>query len=186
MTAPMVPRSAVWIVGRLLPKADSDALLGDLVEEHALRQRREAPPNEAWWYWSQISRSLGPLLWAAARRGRWIGALGVAIAVYAFITFVESYSTALISQLFVSGSIAFTIASLAFSPIAMGIGGYAAARLRRGAATVLAIMSAVAIVRLMILSGNAVAIAYLTGFLIVCPLTALAGGALVHRRARTR
>lgn len=186
MTAPMVPRSAVWIVGRLLPKADSAALLGDLAEEHALRRRGEAPPNESWWYWSQVSRSVGPLLWAAARRGRWIGALGVAMAVYALITLVESYSVALISKLFVSGSIAFTIGSLAFSPIAMGIGGYAAARLRRGAATVLAIISAVAIVRLMVLSGNAVAIGYLAGFLIVCPLTAIAGGALVHRKARIR
>lgn len=182
----MVPRSAVWIVGRLLPKADSDALLGDLAEEHALRRRGEAPPNEAWWYWSQISRSLGPLLWAAARRGRWIAALGVAMAVYALITFVESYSTALISKVFVSGSVAFTIGSLAFSPIAMAIGGYAAASIRRGAAAVLAILSAVAIVRLMVLSGNAIAIVYLTAFLIVCPLTALAGGALVHRRARAR
>ncbi len=108
------------------------------------------------------------------------------MAVYALITLVESYSVALISKLFVSGSIAFTIGSLAFSPIAMGIGGYAAARLRRGAATVLAIISAVAIVRLMVLSGNAVAIGYLAGFLIVCPLTAIAGGALVHRKARIR
>lgn len=186
MTAPMVPRSAVWIVGRLLPKADSDALLGDLAEEHALRRRGQAPPNESGWYWSQVSRSVGPLLWAAARRGRWLGVIGVAITVYALITFVESYSAALISKIFVSGSIAFTIGSLAFSPIAMGIGGYAAARLRKGAAAVLAIISAVAIVRLMVLSGNAVAIAYLTGFLIVCPLTALAGGALVHRRDRAR
>jgi hypothetical protein len=186
MTAPMVPRPAIWIVGRLLPKADRDALLGDLAEESSLRQRSEAPPNEAWWYWRQISRSLGPLLWAAARRGRWLGVVAVAIVVYALITLLESYSDALISRLFVSGGIAFTIASLAFSPLVMGIGGYAAARLRRGAATLLAIISAVAIVRLMLLSGNAVAVAYLTGFLIVCPLTALAGGALGHRRARTR
>ncbi len=108
------------------------------------------------------------------------------MAVYALITFVESYSTALISKVFVSGSVAFTIGSLAFSPIAMAIGGYAAASIRRGAAAVLAILSAVAIVRLMVLSGNAIAIVYLTAFLIVCPLTALAGGALVHRRARAR
>ncbi|HEV8362654.1 MAG TPA: hypothetical protein VGQ52_03990 [Gemmatimonadaceae bacterium] len=182
----MVPRSAVWIVGRLLPKADSDALLGDLVEEQALRQSGEAPPNESWWYWSQVSRSLGPLLWAAARRGRWLGIITVAITIYVLITVLESYSDALLSKLFVSGGIAFTVASLAFSPVAMGIGGYAAARMRRGAAAVLAILSAVAIIRLMVLSGNAVAIAYLTAFLVICPLTALAGGALVRRRARTQ
>lgn len=186
MTVPMVPRSAVWIVGRLLPKADSDALLGDLVEEQALRQSGEAPPNESWWYWSQVSRSLGPLLWAAARRGRWLGIITVAITIYVLITVLESYSDALLSKLFVSGGIAFTVASLAFSPVAMGIGGYAAARMRRGAAAVLAILSAVAIIRLMVLSGNAVAIAYLTAFLVICPLTALAGGALVRRRARTQ
>lgn len=186
MTAPMVPRPAIWIVDRLLPKADSDALLGDLVEEHALRQRSEASPNESWWYWRQVSRSLGPLLWAAARRGRWLGVFVVAIVVYVVITVLESYSDAVISKLFVSGGIGFTIASLAFSPLAMGIGGYAAAPMRRGAAAVLACISAVAIIRIMVLSGNAVAIAYLTGFLIVCPLTALAGGALVHRQARAR
>jgi hypothetical protein len=182
----MVPRPAIWIIGRLLPKADSDALLGDLAEENALRQRSEAPPNELWWYWRQVSRSIGPLLWAAARRGRWLGVFVVAIAVYALITVLESYSGALISKLFVSGGIAFTISSLAFSPIAMGIGGYAAARMRRGSAAILAITSAVAIVRLMVLSGNAVAIAYLTGFLIICPLMALTGGALGHRRPRAR
>lgn len=186
MTAPMVPRSAVWIVGRLLPKPDRDALLGDLVEEHALRQSVEDRPNESLWYWSQISRSLGPLLWAAARRGRWLGIVAVAITIYALISVLESYSDALLSKLFVSGGFAFTIASLAFSPVAMGLGGYAAARMRKGAAAVLAIISAVAIVRLMVLSGNAVAIAYLTAFLVICPLTALAGGALVHRRARAQ
>ena len=186
MTASMVPRAASWIIGRLLPRADREALLGDLAEEHALRRGGESPPNEVVWYWSQIVRSFGPLLLAAARRGRWLSALGAAVAVYALIVWVESYSNAVVAWLFGPSGVAFTIASLAFSPAAMTLGGYAAARIRRGAAAILAGISAIAIIRLMLVSGNAVAIAYLSGFLIVCPLTALAGGVLGLRRTRIR
>jgi hypothetical protein len=182
----MIPRIASWIVGLLLPKADSEALLGDLAEEYAQRRGNVTRPNETVWYWIQIARSLSPLALAAAKRQRWLGALGAAVAIYVLISWAETYTNSIMSWLFGPSGVAFMIGSLAFSPLTMAVGGYAAARIRRGAAAVLAIISAIAIIRLMVLTGNPVAIAYLTGFLIVCPLTALAGGALVHRRARVR
>lgn len=182
----MIPRSAAWIVGRLLPEQDREALLGDLVEEHALRTRADKYPNEFLWYWSQVTRSTAPLLWAAARRGRWLGILAAAIGVYIIVAMLESAGAALIAKFFASRSIVSLMFSMALSPALMVLGGYVAVRIRAGAAAILAIISAIAVIRLMITAGTSVAIAWLTIYLIACPLTALAGGALVRRRQTVR
>lgn len=56
------PRLAEAVMRRLLPPAEREYALGDLAEEH----RRRATTGRRWvasmWYWSQVVRSVGPLI----------------------------------------------------------------------------------------------------------------------------
>lgn len=177
------PRAAAWILGCLLREPDKEALLGDLAEEHELRWRSDSRPNELWWYWRQVVRSVPALLWAAVRRGRWIGVLGAAIAAYALVTLVESAGTVVLSRLFAQQRLAFTVLGLALGLAAMVLGGYVAARIRRGAAGALAVMSALSVIGLMVESVGNMPMWYSGVWLVACPLTALAGGALGRKPA---
>ncbi|MGH7713738.1 MAG: hypothetical protein ACREOG_20815 [Gemmatimonadaceae bacterium] len=177
----MPPRPAARILGCLLSETDKEAVLGDLAEERALRWRPDAAPNEAWWYWSQISRSVPSLLWAAARRGRWIGIVVAAIAAYAVVRLVESAALLVLGKVFAPEQLAHIIISLLFAIAAMVLGGYVAARIRRGAAGALAVITTGSVIALMIRSAGNVPIWYSGVWLIICPVTALAGGALARK-----
>jgi hypothetical protein len=174
------PRSATWLLGCLLSEADRDAVIGDLIEEHELR-RSLSSPRVSWWYWSQVWRSVLPLLWIAARRERWPGILGAAIAAYALVTIVESAATIAVQRLLVPEAFVQVLINLIVGLSAMVMGGYVAARIRRGAAAVLAIIIAVVVVGLMTTNSGSVPLWYQVGFLVFGPMASLAGGALLRR-----
>ena len=182
----MLFRSANWILSRLLPEAQRDAVLGDLIEERALRSARSHTPNESWWYLSQVSRSLLPLLWAAARRGHWLATLGAAVAAYGLIKIIESASEVTLFALFTPQSSAFVLALYIFGPANMMLGGYVAGRIRPGAATALAVISIIMVLQWMATAGSTVSIWFAAYFLVICPLTALAGGALERKLRSAR
>lgn len=85
MSGDVPPRLATWLLSRLLPERDRDAVLGDLVEEYALRLRSASPSTVSRWYWGQVYRSIPPVLACTIRRGRWLGTIAVAGAVYLVI-----------------------------------------------------------------------------------------------------
>ena len=172
-------RAAEWIFGWLLSDADRDALIGDLAEEHTLRLRSQS--GAAWWYWNQVTRSLAALLWAAVRRGRWLGALGAAIAAYGLVYVVEWAGGTALSGLLGRVPLVDWLITLAITLSAMVLGGYLAARMRRGAVAVLALISAASVIRLMLTTGHIVPLRYQLPWLVLCPIAALAGGALWRR-----
>ena len=182
----MLRRSADWILGRLLPQALRDALLGDLIEEDALRTGRSNAPNGSSWYLSQVSRSLLPLLLAAARRGQWLATLGASVAAYGLIKIVESASEVTLFALLAPQSSAFLLAIYIFGPANMMLGGYVAARIRPGAAATLAVISTVMVLQWVATAGSTVSIWFAAYLLVVCPLTALAGGALERKQRNAR
>jgi len=186
MKRAMLPRWADWILTRLLPEAQKDAVLGDLIEEHALRAATSPAPNESWWYLRQVSRSLAPLLWAAARRGQWLATLGAAVAAYGLIKIIESASAVTLFAVLAPQSSAFVLALYIFGPANMMLGGYVAARMRPGAATALAAISIIMVLQWMATAGSVVSIWFAAYFLVVCPLTALAGGALERKLRHAR
>src|SRR4029434_3381352 len=57
------------ILERLMPPAQAEALLGDLLEERRLRLQAGSQVSVAGWYWRQFASSVPTLLWASVRRG---------------------------------------------------------------------------------------------------------------------
>jgi hypothetical protein len=180
MTRPKPPRSATWVLHCLLPDEDKDAIIGDLIEEHALLQSQSGR-GAALWYWGQVGRSIPPLLSAAARRERWHAILGAAIVAYILATLIESVFTVAIQKLFVRDTFVPVLLTLIAGLAAMAAGGYVAAWMRRGAAVALAILIALVVATLMMTMAGSVPGWYAVGFLILGPLASLAGGALLRR-----
>src|SRR5262245_61455952 len=98
MNASAPAHVAIWLLERLLPDGDRDAIVGDLIEESALRARVSTRTTAAWWCWGQVARSIPQLLWTGLRRRHWIGPLGVAVAVYVAAGAIESLGVAAISR----------------------------------------------------------------------------------------
>jgi len=71
------------ILERLMPPAQAEALLGDLLEERRLRLQAGSEVSVAGWYWRQLASSVPALLWASVRRGAWL--ITVVTAVASFI-----------------------------------------------------------------------------------------------------
>jgi hypothetical protein len=175
------PRSATWLLGVLLSEADKDAVIGDLIEEHALRHSQSGRRG-SWWYWSQVARSVLPFFWIAIRRERWLGILGAAITAYLLATIIESAATIEISRLFTANALPQERMGLLIGLSAMALGGYTAAWIRRGAAAALAVIIALMVVALMVTMSESVPLWSQLGFLVFGPLASLAGGALWRRR----
>ena len=60
------------ILARLMPPAQAEALLGDLLEERRLRLQAGSQASVAGWCWRQLASSVPVLLWASVRRGAWL------------------------------------------------------------------------------------------------------------------
>jgi hypothetical protein len=179
----MAPRSATWLLGCLLP-ADKEAVIGDLIEEHALL-RSSSSRYASWWYWNQVALSLIPFFWSAVRRGRWLGVLGAAFVAYVFVTVIES-ATLATSRLFITDALMQERASFVIGLAATALGGYLAASIRRWAAATLAVMVACIVTALMITMPESAPLWYQFGFLVFGPLASLTGGRVWRRRCEPR
>src|SRR5437773_1315013 len=100
------PRLAAMLLCLFLPRRDAEQILGDLVEEHALQQNKG-------WFWSQVFRSAGPLLWANIRRGGWLKTLGAALAGYFVVMLLVMTGDILMSKFMTGDRTMYPIASLA-------------------------------------------------------------------------
>jgi hypothetical protein len=56
-------RVANWILKCAVAPADREAAIGDLAEEFEIRMRRGSRVDAAYWYWSQVLRSIPWFLW---------------------------------------------------------------------------------------------------------------------------
>jgi hypothetical protein len=178
VTRPAPPRPAVWLVGCLLPPAQRESLIGDLVEERTLRSSAQPGASDSSWYWRQVARSLLPLVWAAMLRRRWLGAAGAAIAGYGLFKVLELVGGAAVSRLIAPGSSAGGTVGILFGLFALALGGYVAARMRRGAAAGVALISALSVTEFLVTAEFPVPLWYAGALLVTCPGAALAGGAL--------
>jgi hypothetical protein len=179
----MPPRPGVWILGRLLPEANRDALLGDLMEEHALLAQTKSPADATRWYWSQVSRSVAALAWAAARRGLWLATLGAGVVGYGVVKICESTAAMALGNVFVQQPVLRAMSAFVVGVSGMVLGGFVAARLRRGAAAAVALISAVMVLQWIAGEGRGVALPFQLYFLVACPAAAIAGGALVRKHS---
>jgi hypothetical protein len=173
---------ATWLLERVLPERDREAILGDLIEEYELRARSTRPWTVSRWYWGQVCRSIPRMVWGSVCRGRWLATLGVATGAYIAAGALEFAGTVAISKLLTPDAALYTVISLVVGLTTMGIGGYFATWIRPGAGTVMAgIVMIVVAVLMMTMSGSA-PLWYGLAFLVFGPLAALAGGTLCRGR----
>jgi hypothetical protein len=179
----IAPRIATWLLGRLLPPTDREALLGDLIEEYAIRVRSDPASMVDRWYWGQVYRSIPQAQWSAIRRGGASITLGTALAAFIAAGALESASLAALSRVLVADANQPTARSVIVGLATIVLGGYVAAWIRPGAAQALAGIEMIAVVILMVTMTDSAPLWYGLTFLIMAPLAALAGGTLhVGRR----
>jgi hypothetical protein len=166
------------LLGYFLPELDRQAILGDLVEEYGIRVRSASTSNATSWYWSQVGRSIPPVLWASIRRGAWLSTVGVAIGAYVVAGMIEFASVAVLAKLLSPVGRVFTVLSVIVGLATMALGGYFAAWVRPAAATILAGIVIIVIVVLFLTMRDSAPLWYGLTFLIFGPLAALGGGAL--------
>jgi hypothetical protein len=184
MSPPALPQVAIWLLERILPEADRDAIVGDLIEESALRASASTRTTTAWWCWGQVARSIPLLLWSDLRHRHWLGTLGVAIAAYVVTSLIESLAVAVISILLRPDAQLAPVLSAIVGLATMVLGGYVAASIRQGAAPALAAIILVVVAVLFATMPNSAPLWYGLTFLIAGPVAALAGGRLnLIRRA---
>lgn len=177
---------AVWLLECLLPEEDRDAVIGDLIEESALRARTSTRASVTWWCWGQVARSISRVLWSGLRRGNWLRTLGVASAVYVAASALEALSVGLLSRLLLPHSPVTTVLNAIVGLATMVLGGYVADSIRQGAAPALAAVILIVVLLLFVtMSSTSAPLWYGLTFLIAGPLAALTGGRLsVARRIR--
>ena len=187
MNPPALPQVAKWLLERLLPERDRNTIVGDLIEESALRASASTRIATAWWCWGQVVRSIPLILWSDFRRRHWLGTLSVAIGAYVSASLIEFVSTAVISQMFRPDARLAIVLSVIVGLVTMALGGYVAAAIRQGAAPVLAGIIFIVVGVLFVTMPNSAPFWYGLTFLIAGPLAALAGGRLnlIRRTGRT-
>jgi hypothetical protein len=175
------PRWATRLLERLLPEDVAEALVGDLLEEYALRARTTGAGSASCWYWLQIVGSATPLVCSAVRRRGCLLTVGVAFAAYAFAEATEVATNAAIS-LFEPSAATNAIPILIVALAAIVLAGYLATWIRPGAAIALALIVAVAAAAQLATATDGMPLWYRLVFLIAGPVAAAAGSALFARR----
>jgi hypothetical protein len=167
------------ILARLMPPAQAEALLGDLLEERRLRLQAGSQASVAGWYWRQLASSVPVLLWASVRRGAWL---------ITVVTAVGSYIAAVGIQFVLQSLFPMTrgvIVLLSFAA-ALAACGYVAASIRLGAARLLAFLVFATTCAMLANSTGRAALWYEGSLLVLGPLATIAGAALSGRLRRVR
>ena len=173
-----------WILARLMPPAQAEALIGDLLEERRLRL--QAGSHVAGWYSRQLASSVSVLLWASMRRGAWLVTVVTAVA-----SFIAAFGIMRVLMLLfalwpmTTSSVAHDVIMLLSFAAAVAACGYVAASIRHGAARMLAFFVFAAVCAEIATSQGA-PLWYMGSFLVLGPLAAIAGATLSGWLRRVR
>jgi len=171
-------QALTWILSRLVPESEREPLVGDLMEEYALRANVASPAAALKWYLQQICASVPPLLWARLTRAAWISTLGVALLAYIAVGVVEFAVNRAISISPASGAYTFNpLALVIMFPIVVLIG-YCAERFRRRAAIVLGAMMLLVVTLMMSLTTENMPAWFRVAYFFVGPVAAILGSTL--------
>ncbi len=80
---------ANWMLARIVPEAEREPLLGDLMEEYELRASASSSSAARKWYLRQFCASAPVLLWGRLSGSAWISTTGVALLAYIAVGVVE-------------------------------------------------------------------------------------------------
>jgi hypothetical protein len=169
-------RGATWFISRLAPENERESLVGDLMEEHALRAQTMSSSDALWWYLKQVCASAPSLLRVRAARGAWISTLGVALLAYVAVGVAEFSVNWAVSRAATSASFTYEPMALAIMfPVVMLIG-HIASRFRRGSASVLGVMMLLVVTAMMLWSTEAMPLWFRIAYFFVGPAAAFIGG----------
>lgn len=165
----------------VLPARYRDAILGDLIEEHAVLTKSSSPFAASCWFWSQICRSMPFLAWLCLRDG-WLVNLCIAITVFAGVAAFKVAVDLAISKLFSPEPMTHVVLAPILFLSATTMAGCITARLRRGATVCLALIVVLTVVALMALNRCTIPVPwwYQFGFLTLGPLSVLVAPMLVR------
>jgi hypothetical protein len=173
-----------WILSRLTPPAQAEALIGDLLEERRLRLQAGSHGSVAGWYWRQLASSVPVLLWASMRRGAWLVSVVTAVA-----SLIAAFCIMLVLQSalwpMTTSSVVHDVMMVLSFAAAVAACGYVAASIRLGAARLLAFLVFAAVCA-EIATSQGGALWYKGLFLVLGPLATIAGAALSGRLRRVR
>lgn len=174
--------AATWILSRLLPADERGPLVGDLVEEYALRLKSASPSAAFTWYLRQVGASAAPLLWTRLRRAAWLSTVGAALFAYIAVGVVEFAVNRVMPGPVRGAAIAYTPLSLIIPFPAVVLIGYCAARYRRRSPIVLAGLMLLAVTGMTLSSTENTPVWYRIAFFVVGPAAVLIGSALHSRQ----
>ncbi len=184
MIAESILHVALASLRLLLPASQREPLLGDLVEEYAIRARSGSALA---WLAGQVCRSVPAVLCMAVSRGPWLSTVGIAVGAWVTASAFESVAVAATLRWVGDRALLGAILSTLLGMLSMAGGGYVAALLRTGAAHVMAAVVLVVVMALMLVAGDTSPLWYQVMFLLLGPLAPLLGGALaVPRQLRPR
>jgi hypothetical protein len=173
-----------WILARLMPPAQAEALIGDLLQERRLRLQAGSHVSVAGWYWRQLASSVPVLLWASMRRGAWLVSVVTAVASFmGAVGIMRVLQSALWPM--TTSSVAHDVMMVFSFAAAVAACGCVAASIRLGAARLLAFLVFAAMCAEIARSQGG-ALWYKGLFLVLGPLATVAGAALSARLRRVR
>jgi len=171
------------ILARLMPPAQAEALLGDLLEERRLRLQAGSQVSVAGWYWRQLASSVPALLWASVRRGAWLITVVTAVASYVAANGIQFVLWSALSPM--TSKSGPTVVGLFSFAAALAACGYVAASIRLGAARLLAFLVFATTCAMLAISTPA-SLWYEGSLLVLGPVATIGGAALSGRLRRVR
>ena len=169
------PTFPCLLLETVLPDPYREAILGDLIEEYALRIESTSRLTASRWFWSQACRSVPPLVWSSLRSRDCFIRINVAVGVYFFMAALKLAGLWTITKVVSpSQTTDVILAPILFLTIT-AIGGCVAARIRRGATVFLALRVAITVAILIELKVYTAPVPwwYQFGFLTLGPLTVI-------------
>jgi hypothetical protein len=171
------------ILALLMPPAQAEALLGDLLEERRLRLQAGSHVSVAGWYWRQLASSVPTLLWASVRRGAWLITVVTAVASYVAAVGIQFVLSSALSPM--TSNSGPTVVGLFSFAAALAACGYVAASIRLGAARLLAFL-VFATTCAMLANSTPASLWYEGSLLVLGPVATIGGAALSGRLRRVR
>jgi len=171
------------ILARLMPPAQAEALVGDLLEERRLRLQAGSQVSVAGWYWRQLASSVPALLWASVRRGAWLITVVTAVASYVAANGIQFVLWSALSPM--TSKSGPTVVGLFSFAAALAACGYVAASIRLGAARLLAFLVFATTCAMLAISTPA-SLWYEGSLLVLGPVATIGGAALSGRLRRVR
>ena len=131
---------ACRLLQSVIPVSHQEAMLGDLIEEYALRAESASPLAASRWFCSQACRSVPWMVWSSLRSGDWLISVSIAVGVYVVVGLLKLATDWAISKWVAPQPATFVILAPIVFLTASAIGGCVAARIRRGATKFLALI----------------------------------------------